>query len=94
MKLNDSCIDHCSIPIVGEPHVYNVNQHRHDGVKEETYICPPSSPYNKFSGDNSIQASKTHQTQSPNICILSTSTSLWNQDMICLENVDGNIVNY
>jgi hypothetical protein len=47
-------------PIIGKPHVSNINTNTHDRIEEETNFGPPSGPNNKFTGYNRVQASETN----------------------------------
>lgn len=90
MELNDTVNDRRSAPVIGEPDVCNVHHYGHDRIKEYADLSPPSCPYYKLSSDYCIQASKTRETQSPNINVL----TIRHKHVVILENSHRNIEYY
>lgn len=76
VKCNYTLVNLTAVPIVGEPHICNINENTHHGIKEETNLGPPSSPDDEFAGNHSVQARKTNQRHGPEISVLTVVEQL------------------
>ena len=79
-----------SWPVIGEPHVSDINTNTHHRIEKETNFCPPSCPDDQFAGDDGVQTRKTNQGHGPEVGVLSACKQL----VIRVENQHWNVKDY
>lgn len=76
IKFNNTLVNLTAVPIVGKPHICNINENTHHRIEEETHLGPPSGPDDEFAGNHSVQARKTNQRHGPEIGVLAVVEQL------------------
>lgn len=88
MGCQDGALNHRWHPI-GNPHVNDIDQDRHNRVKEKANFCPPSGPQDNFASYDCVKTGEACQADNPDVNILAVRF----EDIVVLENHEGNVIN-